>query len=361
MKKTLENNKGIRVLVTGVSGGSIGEQVCKALQQGDYNYEIIVTNVVKKNMRVVQAKEYEFLPQASSHTYLEALLEVVDRHGIQFLIPGSEPELLMISKNRQAFDSRQVQLLINTNHVIKTCVNKELTAKFLMQNGFSTPKTFVAESVLEQKKLGVTYPCIVKPSKGGGGSAATFLAQDKDELEFFVSYLIKYGYQPIIQEYIRDAEHEYTIGVLHEPDGKLIGSVVLRRQILSGLSNRLKIPNKTGHHNLGDFLAISSGFSQGKIVDHEPIRKTAEMIALTIESRGPLNIQGRWDGSRFITFEINPRFSGTTPMRALAGFNEPELLIAAHLGLPQLDVGVNIKKGICLRGLTEFFIPINEM
>jgi carbamoyl-phosphate synthase large subunit len=360
--KRLEGStESFRILVTGVSGGSIGAQVCKTLRFGSNNYKIIVTNTAHENMKVVRAEGYELLPQASSANYLDCLLEIIDRYHIQYLIPGSEPELYTISKNRQVFDSRPVRLLLNTHKVISTCVDKKKTSEMLVQNGFAIPQMVEVDSVLKQNMKSLPYPCIVKPSLGGGGSAAVFLAQDEEELLFFVKYLIKYGYDPIIQEYISNDENEYTIGVLHDPNGKLLGSVVLRRQILSGLSNRLIIPNNTGRSDKGKFLAISSGISQGEIVDFEPVRKTAEMIAMAIGSRGPLNIQGRWNGNRFVTFEINPRFSGTTPMRALAGFNEPEILIAAYLGLPQLEKTVKIQKGTCLRGLYEYFIPANEI
>ena len=46
------------------------------------------------------------------------------------------------------------------------------------------------------------------------------------------------------------------------------------------------------------------------------------------EVRGMLLLaQCRYVGDQVVTFEINPRFSGTTFIRALAGYNEPDLLL----------------------------------
>lgn len=132
---------------------------------------------------------------------------------------------------------------------------------------------------------------------------------------------------------------------------------MLQRQILSGLSNRLHLSNRTDRHELGKILAVSSGISQGKIVHCEPVQSEAEKIAEALGSSGPLNIQGRWDGERFVLFEINPRFSGTTPMRAMANFNEPELLIDSYLGLEQSVPSIKLKYGEFTRGLVEFFLP----
>jgi carbamoyl-phosphate synthase large subunit len=347
----------INVLVTGVGGGSIGEQVCKSLLFGHHSYRLIATNTTREATRIIPADAVEVLPLASSSDYLECLIKLIKIYEIQFLIPGSEPELIKLSKNINLFEDQNTKVLINSPEIIATCTNKQHTFEFLSNNGFRVPQTTMFDPMDLGRKIEFSFPCIVKPSLGGGGSASTFLAQDHEELSFFVKYLIKYGHVPLIQEYIPDAENEYTVGVLHSPFGELLGTVVLRRQILSGLSNRLKVKNCTGKKEMGSILAVSSGISQGEIVEFEPVKKTAEAIAQKLGSIGPLNIQGRWNGSDFVPFEINPRFSGTTPMRSLAGFNEPERMINSWLGKGKNERTSQIRLGTCIRGLKEYFIP----
>jgi carbamoyl-phosphate synthase large subunit len=81
-------------------------------------------------------------------------------------------------------------------------------------------------------------------------------------------------------------------------------------------------------------------------------------MANALGSVGPLNIQGRLDNGEFVAFEINPRFSGTTPMRAMAGFNEPELLIDWYLDPGhQINDRLHAVQGECTRGLVEHFTP----
>jgi carbamoyl-phosphate synthase large subunit len=184
----------------------------------------------------------------------------------------------------------------------------------------------------------------------------TFIAQDAEELAFFQSYLFRCGVRPLLQEYIGRADEEYTVGVLHLPDGSHAGTAVMRRNIIDGMSNRLRVANRTLREELGGVLAISSGITQGKFVAHEPVARAARAMAEALGSRGPLNIQGRWNGSKFIPFEANPRFSGTTPMRAMAGFNEPALLIAHWLGL-RLPQHGTLRGGTFTRGLVEHFAP----
>jgi carbamoyl-phosphate synthase large subunit len=76
---------------------------------------------------------------------------------------------------------------------------------------------------------------------------------------------------------------------------------------------------------------ISSGVSQGRIGKFKKITDQCRKIAEALESHGPLNIQCRVVDGVVHVFEINPRLSGTTSLRALIGFNEPDLLIQRHL------------------------------
>jgi len=323
----------VRVLITGVAGGSIGEQVYKALRRGRHRYEITVTNVSLSLTAVAQAEHSAVLPPADSEEYAGALLDLVRQEGVEFLVPGSEPELIQISRNRDLFSHAGVRLLINSEEVIATGIDKLRTNRQLQEKGFSVPQTFSIHQVGELQGMEARFPCVIKPATGSGSTAA-FLAQTQDELEFFVRYLLNNGYQPLVQEYTGNADSEYTVGVLHHPDGSLAGSVALHRKILSGLSNRLRVPNRTANSELGSVLALSTGITQGTVVSFPALRHQAETIASALGSVGPLNIQGRWDGERFLPFEINPRFSGTTSIRAMVGFNEPEILIDWHLGIP---------------------------
>ena len=100
---------------------------------------------------------------------------------------------------------------------------------------------------------------------------------------------------------------------------------------------------------------ISSGYSQGYIGDFTEICLQAERIALLIESAGPINIQGRLKNGVLLPFEINPRFSASTYLRAMAGFNEVDVLIKYILGI-EAPARVNLQHGLYLRSLSEIFV-----
>jgi len=191
---------------------------------------------------------------------------------------------------------------------------------------------------------------------GGGGSANVLIAQTADELLAFAKHLLEIYPEFIVQEYVGNPDCEYTVGVLLSLDGELWNSIAVKRFILSRLSNRLKIPNKTGNPRLGSVLAISNGVSQGEIGPFPEVAGPCEQIALALGARGPVNIQCRYVDGEVYVFEINPRFSGTTSMRAMVGFNEPDLLVRHHVLGERIQTRFSYRNGIIMRGLQESFI-----
>jgi carbamoyl-phosphate synthase large subunit len=105
---------------------------------------------------------------------------------------------------------------------------------------------------------------------------------------------------------------------------------------------------------------ISSGNSQGLIVHFPAIQATAEAIARRAGSEGPFNIQGRVRDGEFIPFEINPRFSASTYLRALAGFNEIDVYLRHLVGEAALSPPT-IRPGYYLRSFSEVYVPQNRV
>lgn len=352
--------KKISVLITGVGGASTGEGLIKALKLAPTPYRIVAIDALPISFGFFEADSYYQVPLAAEKNYLEKILEICRKEKIDILIPGSEPELKKISENRQIFERDGVLLLINNQRVIDLCMDKWRTYKFLKENGFCCPLSFLIEKEKQLSQI-KKLPVIIKPARGGGASTNAFIAQDQEELLFFVRYLIKQNLLPLVQEYVGSLKEEYTVGVLTTFEGKLIGSIALKRQILSGLSNKFKIKNRYRSRNKSDILAISSGYSQGIIDDYKTVRHYAEKIAKKLNSTGPINIQCRKTPKGIFVFEINPRFSGTTVMRALVGFNEPDALIRQEVLKEEVKAPINFKKGIIPRGLREKYITFDDI
>jgi carbamoyl-phosphate synthase large subunit len=318
-------------------------------------YTIIGTDITKISKGMMEVDIPEVVPAASHSDYIPKLLELCIRYNVKALFPGSEPELKVISLFRDQFLKRNIFLPINSEEVLNICFDKFKTADFLNQNNFSCPLSVRVTSENDLKAIDF-YPAVLKPSVGGSGSANIMLAQSQQELLVFGRYLLNSFSEFIVQEYIGTPDHEYTVGVLSSMEGELINSIALRRTISSGLGCKIKVKNRTGRSELGENLIISSGISQGEIGKFSFITKVCEKIALSIGAKSAINIQCRYYNNRVYVFEINPRFSGTTSLRAMMGYNEPDILIRKYLLNEKISNHFLFKEGTIMRGLNEVII-----
>lgn len=345
----------VNVLITGVGGAGVGEQSLKALKLSQNKYVLIGTDTTENCKNRYEVAFFYTIPFAKDPSYITALLKICTDHNISCIIPGSEPELKVISDNRKMFSEKNIILFINPQNVIDICLDKFKTTTFLKENGFKYPETIRITSKKDFETLN-SFPLVLKPSIGGGGSANTMIAQNKAELELFGEYLLKIYTEFIIQEYVGTPEQEFTVGVLCDLKGNLINSIVIKRDILTALSNRIKIKNSGLNTELGPTLAISSGITQGEIVINELVSKTCEKMAILIGAAGAINIQCRVHKGEVYVFEINPRFSGTTGMRAMVGYNEPDVLIRKEILHEEIEIGFKYQLGTIVRGLSETLI-----
>lgn len=345
----------VRVLVTAVGGGGHGEQVLTALRLAEAPYHVVGTDMSPGAVGFLDADEAYVVPPADDPAYLPTLLELCLETRVEVLITGVEKELKVISSHRDAFERIGVWLPFNPPAVIDVCMDKWRTFCFLKENDVPVPRTFRVEREEDVDDVDV-LPAIIKPSIGGGGSNNVFVAQDGEELRALCRYLLRQGLTPLVQEYVGTPDSEFTVGVLTALDGKLIDSIAIKRDLRGSLSVRSRVRNRTGRRELSDVLTVSSGISQGTVADFKEVREDCERIAARLGARGPLNIQCRFVDGRVYPFEINPRFSGTTSLRAMVGFNEPDLLIRHHLLGEALPPRVEYRFGRLARGLSGRFI-----
>lgn len=344
----------IVVIVTGVGGGAFGEQILKALRLATTAYEIVAVDMDATSKGFADADHAEIVPPASDTGYVDALLEVARRRGARAIFPGSEPELAVLSAHRDRVRSAGILLPIDRAEVIDLCLNKARTFEFLATHGFRIPRWRVVRTAADLADA-VPLPAVMKPTRGGG-SANVFLAQRERDVVAFGAHLLEIVGEFMIQEYIGDPASEYTVGVLSDMDGRFINSIAVHRDLRGSLSTRLRVRNLTGREDLGPTLVISSGISQGEIGPYRQVTGTAEAVAAALGSQGPINIQCRLVGGVAMPFEINPRFSGTTSIRAMAGYNEPDVLIRRHLLGESIPERFPYAIGRVRRGLSETFI-----
>ncbi|CAB3898154.1 ATP-grasp domain-containing protein [Achromobacter sp. CF-sbj1-Ac2-l] len=350
----------VPVLVTGIGGGGHGEQILKALRMASTPYLLVGGDMNPFSKGLAEVDIPYILPPAKDPRYIDSLLRLCRKHSIKAMFHGSEPELKVMSANRDLIKEAGVFLPINPAHVIDLCMDKAKTSEWLAAHGFDVPRTVQINDLSDLDKVDF-FPAVLKPSVGSGGSANIFLAQDRKELNFLGMSLLENIGPYIVQEYVGNTESEFTVGVLFDMNGRLLNSIAVRRMILSGLSNRVRVKNRTGDMSLGEILAISSGVSQGDVGAFPEVTGVCEKIATELGCQGAVNIQCRLAGGKVYVFEINPRFSGTTSLRAMVGYNEPDVLLRTHVLQDPVSPRFTYREGRVVRGLAEVLLPGNPI
>lgn len=331
----------IRVLIAGIGGASLGTEIQKSLSLAG-NYEIFGCDI-SKNAYGLYEPLFSNTWLVDENQYVDSVLELSVNSQIQFVIPGGEKPMEILSRQASLFKEKNIHVIGNSPEVILSNSDKIKSFNELANKGVKVPRTKQINEPTDIEFVG--FPCIIKPSTGTGGSASVFFATNLDEAIVYSDFIRRSGSQPLAQEYIDDSEGEFTIGVLSSPSKEVIGSVAMRRVFDAKLS--------VSYRGRGGL--ISSGYSQGYIGEFTEICLQAERIALLIESVGPINIQGRLKNGVLLPFEVNPRFSASTYLRAMAGFNEVDVLIKYILGR-EVPPRAKLRHGLYLRSLSEIFV-----
>ncbi|MBA4392207.1 MAG: hypothetical protein C0407_01510 [Desulfobacca sp.] len=338
------------VLITGVGGRSVGHQILHALRLLGDKYRLVAVDADSFSFGLYQVDNRYLVPKAQDTDYIPAILEIINRESIDILLPGTEPEVRVLVQYLSSLDEQGCRLISNPPEVVSLCNHKGKLTQWLKDHDFGVPHSAGPD---DWRRLvnEVGFPLVAKPTTQTGGSRGLALLNNADEV---TRYLEEASDETLFQEYISSPDEEYTVGVLINQEGALIDSIVLWRKLI-GLSQGL---SRTIDHQT---LILSSGYSQGFIIQHPLVQQGCEALARQIGARGPLNIQCRLLGDELKIFEVHPRFSGTTSIRAEVGFNEPDILIQNSLfGIP--FGRLNYQKNVAaIRAFQHVIVPMDEM
>lgn len=262
--------------------------------------------------------------------WLAEVIKGVSSADLRLLFIGLDFELPLFAKHKKLIESRtKCRVVISDSDVIEVTSDKYLTYKFLKDNGFYYPKTWLLEECDDKE---IRFPCIVKPRKGSR-SRDVFMIKDRQELNLVLSRVVN----PIAQELIGDPGREYTCGVIYF-EGEVKQLIALRRKLKDGNTEE-------AFYSKGEPNAIYSYISE---------------VANKLKPFGACNMQLCLDAQNGLPklFEINARHSGTTYIRSLFGFKEVEYIIKFILGMACEDFV--LREGSVKRYYEELFIASGQ-
>lgn len=321
--------KPVTVLVTGV-GAPVGVGIIKALRAANLTVRIVGVDSEPLAQGLFRVDRAHLIPSARQNpeAYFEALVRTCQLEGADILFSGWEGELPMLAERKATFEAQTGTILPLAPDATQKALDKWLTTKVLSAFAVPVPDTVLPNDPeqLADFRHRHSYPYLMKPRRGSGGRGLVLVQTDK-ELTFFSDYIA----DPVVQELLLPDDQEYTVGVFRQTNGRFTGALALKRSLSGGLSYRME---SNGNSDACE-IAIQAVAALGLV--------------------GAVNVQMRLTNQGFKVFEVNPRFSSATCVRANFGFNEPELSIRHFVRGEDLP-SPQIKTGVCLRFWEEIYL-----
>jgi carbamoyl-phosphate synthase large subunit len=317
--------------ITGL-GSLIGQAIIKSINKSALNNDISMVGFdYLPNTVGGQWVGKEFLlpdfykKEASEQDWLGEIIRIICSEGIKIIFIGLDFELKLFAKYKESIEKNTgCKVMVSNLKVVEIADDKYLTYKFLKDNGFYYPETFLPNEIAEGK---ISFPCILKP-RIGSRSRGIFIVNNIQELERKMRQVDN----SIIQNLAGSPDLEYTCGVICL-DGQVKEIIVLRRTL------------KDGNTETAFFNKDTPGVIYDYIYD----------VTRKLQPYGACNFQLRLDEKNIPRlFEINVRHSGTTYIRAMFGFNEVEYIITHLMGLKPKKF--TLKEGTIKRFYDEAFI-----
>ena len=268
-----------------------GINTIKSLKMVKYPVRIVASDSNPISAGFFMSDAHEVLPEIDSKLYVSRLLDIVEKHKIEILMPSSGYDIYQYSENKEKLLKLGALPVVSDKKTMERCRDKMQTFSYLSKK-FDLPFT-----TLDYKRT-MRFPIIAKPRYGKGSKGIVKIDNEKE-----LKYVQIKKDHLIFQEYLPGTE--YTIDVLSDLDCEPIIAVP-----------RIRLETKAG---------IST---MGKIVKDENISDTCKSIAKYLKIRGPCCIQMKESKEGILKIvEINPRLGGGTFFTTLAGANFPAMIL----------------------------------
>ena len=236
--------------------------------------------------------------------FIDDVLKIAIEEDVCLIVPTIDTELSVYAANRLRFLEHGIAVAVSDSETIRIACDKVETHRWLVENGFPTPRQGNPDEVL-RSPVQWTFPLILKP-RWGSASTNVFTVESLVALR----ELAERRKGLIVQEIARG--DEYTVNVFVK-EGRCVCAVPHRRLETRG-----------------------GELSKGITVRDERLMQLATGIAERLPgARGALNIQCFVDADGTISIiEINARFGGGFPLANRAGAKFPLWLLEPLLEKP---------------------------
>jgi len=260
--------------------------------------KIFAADCSKYAPALYDADNYFIIPAVSNENYINELYKICLKNDVKGVISLNDIELPVLAQYKSKFMEKGIKLIVSDPETIEACYDKYKTFKFLKENKFLFPKTFISlnEILTEIKSKTIKFPLLIKPRKGSAsiGIKKVFnIAELRDKFEEKKS---------IIQEFLQG--DDYGVDVFCNSDLVPI-SIFIKRKMR---------------------IIVGEADKEVTVYDDKMIEYIKNIIG-KLKLYGPSDIDLIKHGNEYFISDINPRFGGGYPIAHAVGANFPKKII----------------------------------
>lgn len=323
-----------KILILGM-GGDVSKGILKAVRHSQVPCHVVGACISSNSEGIYLCDEGYISPYAAEPSFLPWLTDICRKKQIDMVFTGVEENIFSIAQGKE-------YLREHTDTVFRTSTIEQLriggdkleTCRWLEKHDLPAPHYASADNTEEIAKLiwKVGFPLIAKP-RNGKGSAGVFSVHTEEDINRLTDL-----HDYVLEECIGTPEQEYTVGCYRGLHGEMPEPIIMRRTLKNGASWRVEV------------------------IRNEKILSLAKSVCEKFCPDGPLNIQLRLNKQGDpIPFELNVRFSGTTPMREHFGFCDVKAMLYESLLHRDILGCFSIQGGVAYRYTEEIYLPASSV
>lgn len=279
--------------------------------------EVHVANSTEISPAFIVADKSVVTPLIYDDNYVDFLIEYSKKNNIKAIISLFDIDLMVLAQNKEKFLENGIEVIVSDERVISICNDKWNTYRFLKDNGFNVPKTYLSIQKVKQEicdKL-LTFPLILKP-RWGMGSIGVYQADNEEELDC------------LYKKILRDIQNSY----LKYESRKTPEQCVLIQEKLEGQEYGLDVINDLHGNYISTSVkkkyAMRSGETDCAItVDNPQLRNVGKKLSENLKHVANLDTDVFISNEKIYILELNARFGGGYPFSHCAGVNLPQAII----------------------------------
>ena len=313
-------NKPLIMLLDGDNTHTL--QVAAELHQ-DLNVSIIGVGSRRTSMLLRSRHTIikEIAPPSSSDEYPAALLDLVEKHKPDMVLPVGYRSVAVVSSLRNSFP-KQVRYCLPSQESLSVAFNKSRTLALANQLGINTPQNYTLlfdENIISQGSQKVLeelpFPIFLKASHEKGKN----LIFRVDVPEKFWSSYRKLREQSendliLVQEYIDGNEHTYGSGLLY-----FDGEVNLQ----------------FSHDEIRSIPRLGGSGTRLRIFPEHVLETQSRKLLESIGWEGLALVEFKLNqAGEYVLMEINPKFWASYPLASKSGYRFATRMVSRTLELP---------------------------